>query len=1047
MPSQWSGEREFEKALFSLKSKSNSKITAIAKLAVKNAKYYKSVVHMVEKYVKKTKPETRLIGAYVIDAIVRTSRGKLKTKDPFTERFSKKLETCFSILVDCPDEQLDSIARVVGVWAKRRIFSSEVISSVRTMILDQNPNVSGLDGEKAEATSEHKPFNKDQDDNDGGSKTEIPTESSKAPIEKRAELKFGRGLNSRSESRWQDSNRENGHETKEPKETPRFNQFPERGGILKNKSRELPRSNKQKDRGGFLPQGQRGREGFGSQGHGGHTNSSRQFPERDEHFNRGRGGSFNQGQVGSVNQGQSGSFNQGQGRSFNQGRGGSFNQGRGGNLNQGRGGSFNQRRGGSFNRGGGPLNQRRGNTFSAERGGSFSQRRGGMSFHQGRGGSLHQGRGGSFHQGRGGSFHQGRGGSSNQGRGGSFNQGRGGSLNNGRGGSGNYGQSSSFDRRQNNSFNQGQGGSFYQGNGDLSGRGRDQIRESRLGRHGRNEFMQGGHHDVGFNNGRSGPEEEHPNFGRGRAGFGTNKGREDFNRVGSQSGFGARGERHAEWSRQSTQNPKDRFNQNQFVTNINQDRKYRHEQAEHQQPAGRNPEGVQERHHLIHERRDNIQGQHLSPQPAQQTQNHYKPDLENHRSGGHSGNIEAKSEIPGSNAANPQENGNQPDPVPRMNQEQENMNQNPPNKHEDPHEEADDLLGMLDEDLEEEEKEPPAIRNPIANMPEDSNANVLPDPDLDDIVFDYDDDEDAGKRIAEQKQELEEQKQMLQANQFLGSLKSEQLKNKAARPDKGIAQGFGQKRTFDSIQMSSSSGDNVSGLHPERARALQMGQQNIGTKKRRSRFGPEINKPGDPSSGSFTPGSAYGRMSNHQQQRHIGNAPRGRLNDVRDPSSVQLGVQNTEQDHPRPSQIPRGFRRRPNQHPGWVVIKDQRQVPAGFQRVLSTTLWIGNLMVQPGTQMELENIFQDPGLDSVTVKRGMAFVRFNTRQAAERARSRSQGAPSLQATKIGWGKGQAIQADRFDRKSGEALVPGSVAQQFASGPPEDPPRDFNPRLR
>ena len=143
--STWPGEAEFEKALFALKSKSQSRIAHIARLALKYIKYYKFVVHSVERYTRKTKPRTRICAVYVIDAIIKYSKSKMGEKDVYAGRFSRRLAQTFGAVMDCPDDDMDSIARVVGVWTLRNIFPSEVLTPIRSMIRDVKPDTTGLD--------------------------------------------------------------------------------------------------------------------------------------------------------------------------------------------------------------------------------------------------------------------------------------------------------------------------------------------------------------------------------------------------------------------------------------------------------------------------------------------------------------------------------------------------------------------------------------------------------------------------------------------------------------------------------------------------------------------------------------------------------------------------------------------------------------------------------------------------------------------------------------------------------------------------------------
>ncbi|GAB5362445.1 hypothetical protein AAMO2058_000797500 [Amorphochlora amoebiformis] len=147
MSVSWAGEKEFKGLLANLNSKSSSKINGIAKFAVKHAKHYKMVVHFLEKHIKRCKPRLKLYALYVMDSICRHSRAKYGEKDPYVGRFARKLEGTFQSLVECPEEDLDSMARVVGVWTSRKIFPPAVITPVRQLIIDRDPNVTGLDGE------------------------------------------------------------------------------------------------------------------------------------------------------------------------------------------------------------------------------------------------------------------------------------------------------------------------------------------------------------------------------------------------------------------------------------------------------------------------------------------------------------------------------------------------------------------------------------------------------------------------------------------------------------------------------------------------------------------------------------------------------------------------------------------------------------------------------------------------------------------------------------------------------------------------------------
>ncbi|XP_036620907.1 SR-related and CTD-associated factor 4-like [Trichosurus vulpecula] len=99
----------FNQELFSLMDMkppiSRAKMILITKAAIKAIKLYKHVVQIVEKFIKKCKPEYKVPGLYVIDSIVRQSRHQFGTdKDVFGPRFSKNITATFQYLYLCPSE-------------------------------------------------------------------------------------------------------------------------------------------------------------------------------------------------------------------------------------------------------------------------------------------------------------------------------------------------------------------------------------------------------------------------------------------------------------------------------------------------------------------------------------------------------------------------------------------------------------------------------------------------------------------------------------------------------------------------------------------------------------------------------------------------------------------------------------------------------------------------------------------------------------------------------------------------------------------------------
>ncbi|VVC98117.1 unnamed protein product [Leptidea sinapis] len=119
---------------------SKAKMSAITRGAIKAIKFYKHVVHSVEKFIQKCKPEYKVPGLYVIDSIVRQSRHQFgQDKDVFAPRFAKNMQQTFANLFRCPPEDKRNIIRVLNLWQKNHVFSSEVIQPLLDMADPNHP--------------------------------------------------------------------------------------------------------------------------------------------------------------------------------------------------------------------------------------------------------------------------------------------------------------------------------------------------------------------------------------------------------------------------------------------------------------------------------------------------------------------------------------------------------------------------------------------------------------------------------------------------------------------------------------------------------------------------------------------------------------------------------------------------------------------------------------------------------------------------------------------------------------------------------------------
>ncbi|KAL5033554.1 hypothetical protein BDV3_000525 [Batrachochytrium dendrobatidis] len=129
----------FDKELYALSESklpvSASRITTLTKLAIVHIKLYKHIVHSIEKFVQKCQPDYKLAGLYVIDSILRaslkpTAKEKAPTTSVYVRRFEEKLENIFTNLVQANLKDRTRMKRVVALWVKSNILSSEQLEVI-----------------------------------------------------------------------------------------------------------------------------------------------------------------------------------------------------------------------------------------------------------------------------------------------------------------------------------------------------------------------------------------------------------------------------------------------------------------------------------------------------------------------------------------------------------------------------------------------------------------------------------------------------------------------------------------------------------------------------------------------------------------------------------------------------------------------------------------------------------------------------------------------------------------------------------------------------
>ncbi|XP_028840517.1 splicing factor, arginine/serine-rich 15 isoform X2 [Denticeps clupeoides] len=146
----------FNHELFSLMDTkppiSRAKMISITKSAIKAIKLYKHVVQIVEKFIKKCKPEYKVPGLYVVDSIVRQSRHQFGAdKDVFGPRFTKNITGTFENLCLCPTEDRSKIVRVLNLWQKNGVFKIEIIQPLLDMAAGSSGSAAIADGDSGPA--------------------------------------------------------------------------------------------------------------------------------------------------------------------------------------------------------------------------------------------------------------------------------------------------------------------------------------------------------------------------------------------------------------------------------------------------------------------------------------------------------------------------------------------------------------------------------------------------------------------------------------------------------------------------------------------------------------------------------------------------------------------------------------------------------------------------------------------------------------------------------------------------------------------------------
>ena len=97
---------------------------------------------------RKSTKDTRLLGLYVIDSLLRKSRAKFGEgpKDVFAARLSGNMLLTFAKLIEVRRSDLDRVKRILDSWKSKSMFSDELLEEMEA-IYQSAAEAGGIDDE------------------------------------------------------------------------------------------------------------------------------------------------------------------------------------------------------------------------------------------------------------------------------------------------------------------------------------------------------------------------------------------------------------------------------------------------------------------------------------------------------------------------------------------------------------------------------------------------------------------------------------------------------------------------------------------------------------------------------------------------------------------------------------------------------------------------------------------------------------------------------------------------------------------------------------
>jgi len=132
---------------------------------------------------------------------------------------------------------------------------------------------------------------------------------------------------------------------------------------------------------------------------------------------------------------------------------------------------------------------------------------------------------------------------------------------------------------------------------------------------------------------------------------------------------------------------------------------------------------------------------------------------------------------------------------------------------------------------------------------------------------------------------------------------------------------------------------------------------------------------------------------------------------------------------------------------GYLITKDQSQVPEGFVRVMSTTLWLGRRDMDDRADQTIKKLVGKFGeVHDVSFREDHVFVKYKHRDDASRAHQtlteRLVGSSNGKKFTVGWGKPPKVTRQDFDFERGIGLMPLEDIKMFGISAPQTDEQDL-----